>query len=61
MKPSGRLAIIDFRKGAPEGPPEEFRFTPEQIGDELGKAGFVLQAQHDFLPRQNFLVYQMKK
>jgi ubiquinone/menaquinone biosynthesis C-methylase UbiE len=57
MKPSGRLAIIDFRKGAPSGPPEEFRFTPEQITAELKQAGFKLQTQHDFLPRQLFLIY----
>jgi ubiquinone/menaquinone biosynthesis C-methylase UbiE len=57
MKPSGRLAIIDFRKGAPSGPPEHFRFTPDQITSELKQAGFRLQAQHDFLPRQLFLVY----
>lgn len=57
MKPSGRLAIIDFRKGAPSGPPEHFRFTPDQITEELKQAGFRLQAQHDFLPRQLFLVY----
>ena len=57
MKPSGRLAIIDFRKGAPSGPPEHFRFTPDQITEELKEAGFRLQAQHDFLPRQLFLVY----
>jgi SAM-dependent methyltransferase len=57
MKPSARLAIIDFRKGAPSGPPEEFRFTPEQITAELKQAGFSLHAQHDFLPRQLFLVY----
>ena len=57
MKPAGRLAIIDFRKGAPSGPPEEFRFTPEQITAELKQAGFSLQTRHDFLPRQLFLVY----
>jgi ubiquinone/menaquinone biosynthesis C-methylase UbiE len=57
MKPSGRLAIIDFRKGAPSGPPEHFRFTPDQISEELKEAGFRLMAQHDFLPRQLFLVY----
>lgn len=57
MKPSARLAIIDFRKGAPSGPPEEFRFTPEQITAELKQAGFSLQTQHDFLPRQLFLIY----
>ena len=57
MKPAARLAIVDFRKGAPSGPPEEFRFTPEQITAELKQAGFSLQAQHDFLPRQLFLIY----
>ena len=31
MKPAARLAIVDFRKGAPDGPPDEFRFTPAQI------------------------------
>jgi cyclopropane fatty-acyl-phospholipid synthase-like methyltransferase len=58
MKPNARLAIIDFRKGAPSGPPERFRFTPEQIGAELKGAGFTLIAQHEFLPRQLFLVYR---
>jgi ubiquinone/menaquinone biosynthesis C-methylase UbiE len=57
MKPGARLAIVDFRKGAPEGPPEEFRFTPQQIRDELAGAGFSLTAEHDFLPRQIFLVF----
>lgn len=60
LKPSARLAIIGFRKGAPSGPPEEFRLTPDQISAELAKAGFSLQVSHDFLPRQNFLVYRVK-
>jgi ubiquinone/menaquinone biosynthesis C-methylase UbiE len=59
MNPGARLAIIDFRKDAPEGPPVEFRFTPEEITGELTKAGFTLAAQHDFLPRQMFLVYRV--
>jgi ubiquinone/menaquinone biosynthesis C-methylase UbiE len=59
MKPSARLVIIDYRKGAPSGPPEQFRFTPDQISAELGKAGFTRQTQHDFLPRQMFLVYRV--
>jgi hypothetical protein len=59
MKPAARLAIIDFRKGAPSGPPEEFRFTPDQISAELAAAGFVLETTHDFLPRQHFLVYRV--
>lgn len=57
LKPGARLAIVDFKKGAPSGPPEEFRFTPDQISAELEKAGFALQTSHAFLPRQIFLVY----
>lgn len=61
LKPGGRLAIVDFKKDAPgEGPPAHFRFTPDQISGELAKAGFALQTQHDFLPRQMFLVYGVK-
>lgn len=60
MKPGARLAIIDFRKDAPQGPPVEFRFTPDQISAELAQAGFSLQASHDFLPQQIFLVYGLK-
>jgi ubiquinone/menaquinone biosynthesis C-methylase UbiE len=60
LKPGARLAIVDFRKGSPEGPPEHFRFTPEQISAELAQAGFALVESHDFLPRQHFLIYQAK-
>ena len=60
LKPGGTLAIVDFRKDSPSGPPVEFRFTPEQISGELARAGFTLARQHEFLPRQLFLVYQVK-
>ncbi len=55
---TGRVAIIDFRKSSPEGPPVGFRFTPQQIEDEMRQAGFRLDATHDFLPRQHFLVFR---
>jgi ubiquinone/menaquinone biosynthesis C-methylase UbiE len=60
LKPGGRLAIIDFRKDAPQGPPVEFRFTPDQIAAELAQAGFRLQASHNFLPQQVFLVFAVR-
>jgi cyclopropane fatty-acyl-phospholipid synthase-like methyltransferase len=60
IKTGGRLAIIDFRKDAPEGPPVEFRFTAEQISAELGQAGYHLATSHAFLPRQLFLVYSVQ-
>ncbi len=37
MKPGARLAIVDFKKDSPEGPPKEFRFTPEQITAGSGR------------------------
>ena len=62
LAPGGRIAIIDPRKGAPGGgPPDEFRFTPEEIGAELGRADFELLSRPDFLPRQNFLVFGMQR
>jgi len=60
LKSGGRVAIVDFRKDAPQGPLVEFRFTPDQITAELSHAGFRLQATHDFLPQQVFLVYGVK-
>jgi cyclopropane fatty-acyl-phospholipid synthase-like methyltransferase len=60
LKPSGRLAIVDFRRDAPAGPPPEFRFTEAQISSELVQAGYQLTESHTFLPRQLFLVYQLK-
>ena len=54
----GRIAIVDFRKDSPEGPPPEFRFEAEQIISEMKQAGYRLDRRHDFLPRQHFLVFR---
>lgn len=57
LAPRGRLAIIDFRKESPKGPPVEFKPRAQDIEAELKEAGYVLSARHDFLPDQNFLVF----
>lgn len=61
MTANARLVIVDYRKGAPgAGPPDAFRFTVEQISDELDRAGYRLDVSHEFLPRQHLLVYALE-
>jgi cyclopropane fatty-acyl-phospholipid synthase-like methyltransferase len=60
LVPNGRVAIVDFKLDAPEGPPPEYRLPPERIISELDAAGYSLVETHRFLPRQYFLVFQRK-
>lgn len=57
VKPGGQVAIIDFKKDSPEGPPREFRFPPDRFITEMGRAGYKLTVRHRFLPRQEFLIF----
>ncbi|MDH5764200.1 MAG: class I SAM-dependent methyltransferase [Nitrospinota bacterium] len=56
LKPGGRVAIIDFRKGM-------FRHYTEQrvLLQEFKAAGYGLDKTHGFLPRQHFLVFSQPK
>jgi SAM-dependent methyltransferase len=58
LRTNGRVAIIDFKVDAPEGPPPQFRNPPEKVTTELEKAGYTLVASHPFMPMQYFLVFQ---
>jgi ubiquinone/menaquinone biosynthesis C-methylase UbiE len=59
ITPGGQVVIIDFKPDSPEGPPKEFRFPLEQFKSEMGKAGYKLATQHNFLPRQEFLIFEV--
>lgn len=58
LKPGGRIAIIDFRLDAPEGPPKSARIAAGRVKTELKSAGYALVQEHAFLPNQYFLIFQ---
>jgi predicted methyltransferase len=57
LKPGGRVAIISARPGASPGPPAAMRVSAEKVKSDMAAQGYVLVAEHDFLPRQFFLVF----
>ena len=57
LAPKGRVAIVDFRRGQPMGPPDEHKIPAEQVKSEMAEAGYTLTADHGFLPNQHFLVF----
>jgi SAM-dependent methyltransferase len=61
LKVGARVAIIDFRQDAPDGPPKNERIAPAQVKAELAKAGYTLAKEHSFLPNQFFLVFEAAK
>jgi hypothetical protein len=48
----GRYGAV-FLLGGPE------RFPLEKFKAEMAQAGYTLAAQHDFLPRQQFLIFEV--
>ncbi|MGZ5121778.1 MAG: class I SAM-dependent methyltransferase [Burkholderiales bacterium] len=61
LKPSGRVAIIDFTPESPMGPPKSMRVTAGRVKSELKTAGYDLVQEHAFLPNQYFLVFSPAK
>jgi ubiquinone/menaquinone biosynthesis C-methylase UbiE len=60
LLPGGRLAIVDFTKASPMGPPVEHRIGKEKVTAELGESGFDLNDDLDLLPNQHFLIFRIK-
>jgi ubiquinone/menaquinone biosynthesis C-methylase UbiE len=58
LKPGARVAIVDFRPDAPAGAPKHMRISAERITEEMKAAGYKPAGSFDFLPRQNFLIFQ---
>ncbi len=63
LKPEGRIAIIDYRKA------KGFSFhkmcghyvPKEMIMKEMEEAGYQLEKDWDFLPKQSFMIFHVKR
>lgn len=52
LKPGGAVFVVDFKRDAKRGPPPHHRLAPEQVKDELGKAGLTVSIIDAGLPEQ---------
>jgi len=58
LKPSGRVAIVDWQaQPLPVGPPPEHKLPREQVVREMQAAGYRLTAEPGILPYQYVLVF----
>ena len=58
LKASGRVAVVDFKKGDfPVGPPDAHKLSPEAVIDEFASAGWVVAKLWNELPYQYVLVF----
>jgi FkbM family methyltransferase len=58
LKPGGTVAIVDHRADSPVGPPARMRVPAATVKEEMRRAGYAVVAEHEFLPRQHFLVFR---
>lgn len=58
LRPSGRVAVVDWQKRAlPVGPEMDHKLAREQVVDEMDAAGYRLAEEPTFLPYQYFLIF----
>jgi cyclopropane fatty-acyl-phospholipid synthase-like methyltransferase len=61
LNAGGEVAIVDFTKESPVGPPASARLLAATVKAEMQRAGYVLAAEHGFLPHQYFLLFRPQK
>lgn len=59
LKAGGRIAVIDFSRDSPNGPPKNERIPPARLEAEMKQAGYTLANEYAFLPEQYFLVFRL--
>lgn len=57
LRPGAEVAIVDFTRASPMGPPVEERIVPEQVIAEMKSAGYRVLREPRFLPNQYMLVF----
>ncbi|MEW6208157.1 MAG: methyltransferase domain-containing protein [Acidobacteriota bacterium] len=60
LRPSGRVAIIDFSKTWPPGH-ENMKFALEDLENWMKAANFAQVEKHDFLDNNFFVVYKARR
>jgi len=58
LKPSGRVAVIDFREG--QSPHLGDNYTAEQLDSRMKDAGFELAGSFDFIADNFFVIYECR-
>jgi ubiquinone/menaquinone biosynthesis C-methylase UbiE len=58
LRPSGRIAVIDFSENWPSGH-EKMKFSLTELEQWMSTAGFKRIEKHDFLENNFFLIYQI--
>jgi arsenite methyltransferase len=58
LKRGGRIAVIDFKKTAPLGPPAPLRIPAQEMIAQFHRAGYRVINEHQFLPYQYFLEFE---
>ena len=58
LKPGGRIAVVDFKKNAPEGPPKRMKISREQMIEQFSNAGYDMVREYKFLPYQYFVEFE---
>lgn len=60
LKPTGKIAIIEYTKNGKRRPKGHY-VPKEKIIEEMNEAGYKEEKSYDYLPEQSFTIYAKKK